>query len=121
MFKALSLCLTTFVVAALVIAACAIRLRGDDQAEPPAPLARGAEPMASRLEQCRTVELEQQDALAECERLWTKQRQRFLGERSGPSQRPASATSGLGSLPLVPRKDESYLPLGHPAIPAQSE
>jgi conjugative transfer region protein TrbK len=121
MYKALSLCLTSCVVVALVIAACAIRLSGDDQAEPPTSLAPSAEPMASRLQQCRTVKFDQQDALAECERLWAKQRQRFLGERSGPSPSPESATSGWGALPPLPRKDESYLPAGYPAIPAQSE
>lgn len=120
-FKALSLCLTAC-VATLVVAACAIPLRGDDdQAGSPTSLVQQSEPMATKLKQCRTVKYEQKDALLECQKLWTEQRRQFMGQMGGSSLRPGGGTPSIGSLPALPRKDESRLPSGYPAMPAQSE
>jgi conjugative transfer region protein TrbK len=119
--KALSLCLTAC-VAMLVVAACAIPLRGDDdQARSPASLVQQSDPIATKLEQCRTVNYDQKDDLLQCQQLWAEKRRRFLGEMRGSSLRPEGRIPSTGSLSPGPRKDESRLPSGYPAIPAQSE
>jgi conjugative transfer region protein TrbK len=120
-FKAWSVGVTVC-VAALMIAACVIRLRSDDdQAGSSTSLAQQAKPMATQLEQCRTVKYEEKDALLECQKLWAEKRRQFLDEMSGSSLGPESGTPTTGSLPLVPRKDGSRLPSNYPAVPAQSE
>ncbi|MGL9623185.1 putative entry exclusion protein TrbK-alt [Bradyrhizobium sp. U531] len=104
----------------LVVAACAIRLRGDDSAnQSSASLAAKPDPAAAKLEQCRTVTYEQRETLFECQRIWAERRSQFLG-KSGS----VDGDSGVGAAPFsspVPRKDESRLPSGSPSIPSQSE
>ncbi|TYL72270.1 putative entry exclusion protein TrbK-alt [Bradyrhizobium cytisi] len=104
----------------LVVAACAIRLRGDDSAtQSSASLAAKPDPTAAKLEQCRTVTYEQREALLECQRIWAGRRSQFLG-KSGS----VDGDSGVGAAPFsspVPRKDESRLPSGSPSIPSQSQ
>ncbi|MDA9538843.1 conjugative transfer region protein TrbK [Bradyrhizobium sp. USDA 3311] len=108
-------------LAVLFVAVCAIRLRGDESATPSS--ASGAakpDPIAAKLEQCRTVTYKQKDALLECQKIWAEQRSQFL-KGSGFSS-GADSRAGVGPSPsLVPRKDESRLPAGYPSIPSQSE
>jgi conjugative transfer region protein TrbK len=105
-------------VAVLVIAACAIRLRGDESdIESAGPLAPKSDSMAAKLEECRTVSSEQRDALLECQKIWAEKRRQFFGP-SGPSIYPEP--KARSSFP-VPPKDESRLPSGYPFPPAQSE
>ncbi|WP_407154782.1 putative entry exclusion protein TrbK-alt [Bradyrhizobium sp. STM 3557] len=119
-FKVLCLCATAC-VAALVVTSCEIRLRGDDrQVGSPTSLAQHFEPMAAKLEQCRTVKYEQKDALLACQELWAEKRRRFLEQMRGPSLSPGDGTPSAGSPP-VPRKDESRLPSDYAAIPAEGE
>lgn len=107
-------------VAVLVVAACAIRLRGDESGtQSSGSLTARPDPVAANLEQCRTVTCEQKDALLECQKIWAEQRNQFLG-RSGS---PAGLDSRMGTAPFsaVPPKDESRLPSASPSIPSQSE
>ncbi|WP_235782943.1 putative entry exclusion protein TrbK-alt [Bradyrhizobium murdochi] len=104
-------------LAVLSVAACAIRLRGDESAtQSSASLAPKADATAAKLEQCRTVTYEQKEALLECQKIWA-QRGQFLGGSGSPSR-------GVGTAPFsspVPRKDESRVQPGHPSIPSQNE
>jgi conjugative transfer region protein TrbK len=105
-------------IAALVVAACAIRLRGDEshtESRVSGPLGVKSDSTAAKVEQCRTVSSEQRDALLECKKIWAEKRRQFFGQ-SGSSPE-ATAQS---SFP-VPPKDESRLPSGYPFTPAQSE
>jgi conjugative transfer region protein TrbK len=117
---------TAVAVAALailvVVAACTIRLRGDERVnQSPVSLAPKSDPMAAKLEQCRTFNYGQGDALLECRKIWAEKRRKFLGQQSGSLTHPDGGAANSGSLPPVPPKDESRLPLGYPSIPAQSE
>ncbi|WP_407179975.1 putative entry exclusion protein TrbK-alt [Bradyrhizobium sp. STM 3562] len=104
----------------LVVAACAIRLRGDeDQIKPTLSLAPNSDSMPAKLEQCRTVSYEHSDALRACQKIWAEKRRQFLGQTNA-SMPAASEPSNAGSSPALP-KDESRLPSGYPAIRAQSE
>ncbi|KRQ16258.1 putative entry exclusion protein TrbK-alt [Bradyrhizobium manausense] len=109
-------------LAILVGVACAIRLRGDqDQAQPEASTTQGSsEATASKLEQCRTVEYEQTDALLACRKLWAEKRREFFGSGRGSSRSPISETNPDASSP-VRGKDESRLPSGYPSLPDNEE
>ncbi|MGY4430895.1 conjugative transfer region protein TrbK [Bradyrhizobium sp. F1.13.1] len=111
-----AVCLTV-----LVVAACAVRLRGDDSAaQSSASLAAKPDPTAAKLEQCRTVTYEQREALLECEKIWAERRNQFLGKSgSGDPLDSGRGTAPFSSAP--PRKDESRVPSLSPSIPSRSE
>jgi conjugative transfer region protein TrbK len=106
-------------VMVLVVAACAIKLRGDDDQISALPSAQEVDPLAAELAQCRTVTSEQKDALAECRRIWAEQRRQFLGQSKTPTpaSHPDDSAPNIGVPALGPRKDESRLPRGWPSIP----
>jgi conjugative transfer region protein TrbK len=106
-------------VMVLVVAACTIKLRDDEDQISALPSAREVDPLAAELARCRTVTSEQKDALAECRRIWAEQRRQFVGQsktRSSTSH-PDTNASNIGVPASVPRKDESRLPQGRPSIP----
>jgi conjugative transfer region protein TrbK len=104
--------------AVLAVAACAIRLRGDEsETESSRSLAPKSDSMAAKLEQCRTVTSEQRDALLECKKIWAEKRRQFFGQNGSSAHPEAKAQP---SSP-VPPKDEGRLPSGYPFLPAQSE
>jgi conjugative transfer region protein TrbK len=98
----------------LVVAACAIRLRGDEaQTNAPASADVTSDPLATKLAECRSVTYEQKDALSECRKAWAEKRRQFLGQKA-----PAPSDTGAaqaGSFFVAP-KDESRLPSGYPPI-----
>jgi conjugative transfer region protein TrbK len=107
--------LAAAVLIVLVVAACAIRLRGD---EPHASMAASADvtsnPLATKLTECRSVTYEQKEALSECRKAWAEKRRQFLGQKT-----PAASDTGAaqeGSSLFVPPKDEDRLPSGYPPI-----
>ncbi|MGL3104742.1 putative entry exclusion protein TrbK-alt [Bradyrhizobium sp. BR 1432] len=104
-------------LAVLVVVACTIQLRGDqDQAPSEASVAQGSsEAIASKLERCRTVQYEQKDALLACRKLWDAKRREFFGSGAGSSRARISETNPDASSP-VRGKDESRLPSGYPSI-----
>ncbi|OSI73154.1 putative entry exclusion protein TrbK-alt [Bradyrhizobium canariense] len=105
----------------VVVAACAIRLRGDESAsQSSASFASKGDAPAGRLEQCRTVSYEQKDALLECQKLWGKQRKQFF-KTSGSSTRLDNGLLSAPSSSPMPRKDESRLLPGFPFISSQSD
>jgi conjugative transfer region protein TrbK len=109
----------------LVVAACAIKLRGDEeQASSASPGSQEADPLAAELARCRRVTPEQTDALEACRRIWAEQRRQFLGQSKPPtpSTRPNDGAPNIGVPALGPRKDKSRLPQGWPSIsPSESE
>ncbi|MDE2330741.1 MAG: putative entry exclusion protein TrbK-alt [Bradyrhizobium sp.] len=106
--------LAAVLLAVLTVAACAIRLGGD---EAPTNMAAGSapDPLTAKLRECRSVTDLQKDALAECRRLWAGQRRRFLGQKA-PTP-PDRADSQSGPSVFVAPKDESRLPSGYPSTP----
>ena len=108
----------------LVVAACAIKLRGDEDQISALPSAQEVDPLAAELARCRTVTSEQKDALAECRRIWAEQRRQFLGQSKTPTLTglPNDNAPNIRFPAPGPRKDESRLPQGWPSIsPSESE
>jgi conjugative transfer region protein TrbK len=99
----------------LVVAACAIRLRGDDeQTNATASADVTSDSLATKLAECRSVTYEQKDALNECRKVWAEKRRQFLGQKA-----PAPSDGGspqAGSSLFVTPKNESRLPSGYPPI-----
>jgi conjugative transfer region protein TrbK len=105
-------------VLVLVVAACAIKLRGDEDQLSALPSAQEVNPLAAELARCRTVTSEQKDALAECRRIWAEQRRQFLGQSKTPTPTglPNDNAPNIRFPAPGPRKDESRLPQGWPSI-----
>jgi conjugative transfer region protein TrbK len=108
--------MTALVLVVLIVAACAIRLRGDENRTLSATSAdHASDALATKLAECRSVTYEQKDALSECRKAWAEKRRQFLGQKISP----ASSENGPpreGSSLFVPPKDESRLPPGYPPI-----
>jgi conjugative transfer region protein TrbK len=103
----------------LIVAACAIKLRGDEDQISALPSAQEVDPLAAELARCRSVTPEQTDALEECRRVWAEQRRQFLGQSKtrSPTSHPGNNAPNIGVPASGPRKDESRLPQGRPSIP----
>ena len=107
--------LAVVVLIVLVVAACAIRLRGDEaQTNTPASADVTSDPLTAKLAECRSVTYEQKDALSECRKAWADKRRQFLGQKT-PAPSDTGAAQAGSSLFVVP-KDESRLPSGYPPI-----
>src|SRR5712664_3447128 len=106
-------------VMVLVVAACAIKLRGDEDQISALPSAREVDPLAAELARCRSVTSEQKDALEECRRVWAEQRRQFLGQSKTPTpaSHPDQSAPNIGFPAPGSRKDKSRLPQGWPSIP----
>jgi conjugative transfer region protein TrbK len=98
----------------LVVAACTIRLRGDEEpTKMSASAGAPADPLAAELAECRSVTYEQKDALSDCRKAWAAKRRQFLGQKA-PSASAGTGTSQEGSSLFVPHADASRLPSGFP-------
>jgi conjugative transfer region protein TrbK len=98
-----------------IVAACAIRLREDEnQTSSAASAAEASDPLAAKLAECRSVTYEQKDALSECRKAWAEKRRQFLGRT--PSASSDSGAPQGGSSLFVPPKDQDRLPSGYPSI-----
>ena len=108
--------MTAVVLVVLIVAACAIRLRGDEEQTKAAASADVAsDSLARKLAECRSVTYEQKDALTECRKAWAEKRRQFLGQKA-PSASSDNGTAREGSSLFVPPKNESRLPPGYPPI-----
>jgi conjugative transfer region protein TrbK len=103
----------------LVVAACSIKLRDQDQALSASSVSQDANPLAAELARCRSVTPEQKDAIEECRRVWAEQRRQFLGQSKTPSptSHPDDSAPNIRFPASAPRKDESRLPRGWPSVP----
>jgi len=100
----------------LVLAACAIRLRGDEpQADSRASPEGVSDPLATKLTECRSVTYEQKDALSECRKAWAEKRRQFL-RQTPPSSSSDNGTSQEGHSLFVPPKDQSRFSPVYPSI-----
>jgi conjugative transfer region protein TrbK len=108
--------MTALVLVVLVVAACAIRLRGDENRTLSATSAdHASDALATKLAECRSVTYEQKDALSECRKAWAEKRRQFLGQKISPAWSD-NAPPQEGSSLFVTPKDESRLPSGNPPI-----
>lgn len=104
------------VLVVFVVAACAIRLRGDEgQISTSVSADVTPDPLATKLAECRSVTYEQKDALSECQRAWAEKRRQFLGQKA-PAPSDGGPPPQAGSSLFVAPKDESRLPSGYPPI-----
>jgi conjugative transfer region protein TrbK len=100
----------------LIVAACAIRLRGDeDQSASATSAAHASDALTTKLAECRSVTYEQKDALSGCRKAWAEKRRQFLGQNA-PSASSENGVPQEGSSLFVPRKDESRLSPGYAPI-----
>lgn len=100
----------------LIVAACAIRLRGDeDQSASATSEEHASDALATKLAECRSVTYEQKDALSECRKAWAEKRRQFLGQKA-PSASFENGPAQDGSSLIVPPKDESRLSPGYHPI-----
>ena len=104
------------ILTVLVVGACEIRLRDDEnQTTRAASTDQPADPAAAKLAECRSVTYEQIDVLSDCRKAWAEQRRQFLGQGglAAPSENGASEPGSL----LFVLKDQSRLPPAAPSIP----
>ena len=94
-----------------IVAACAIRLRDDENHTSPATsAAEASDPLAAKLAECRSVTYEQKDALSECRKAWAEKRRQFLGKT--PSESSDNGAPLAASSLFVPPKEEDRLRSG---------
>jgi conjugative transfer region protein TrbK len=111
--------MAALVLAVVTVAACAIRLRDDENQNTSAKsFDQTSDPLATKLAECRSVTYEQRDALSECRKAWAEKRRQFLGQtRATPPERATS--QGVSPL-FIPPEDSSEPrlgPPGHNSIP----
>jgi len=94
---------------ALVLAACAIQLRGDADGPAVGSASRISNPPRVELERCRKVTTEQVAKLQDCRAIWAEDRQRFLTSRKTSVASPVDAQSG-SSTPLIGRSKQAGRP-----------
>ncbi|TYO68420.1 putative entry exclusion protein TrbK-alt [Bradyrhizobium hipponense] len=109
-FKALSLLMS---VGVLVVAGCAIQLRGGEDTSAPPRAEQTKDVHRSELARCRSVSLEDAANYQHCQKVWTENRRRFLGNRDG------AAASAIGLAPAP--KDQSRMPQGYPSAGVPEE
>ena len=104
-FKRLLFAATVAVVPTMVVAACAIQLRGNDDPAPAgSSVTQAHDPVAAELERCRTVISEQAADIWECRRVWAENRRRFLGHRKAPAAPSVDAQPNVPPLSSAPPK-----------------
>jgi conjugative transfer region protein TrbK len=104
-------------VPALVVAACAIQLRGDSDSPAVRPSAsRVTDPLGVELERCRKVTSEQVAELQECRLIWAENRRRFLGSKKTSAASSVDAQLGSPTSALAQSKNPDRLPQGWPPV-----
>ena len=105
------------VVSGLVVAACAIQLRGDRDGPPGGSSAfRVTNPLAAKLERCRKVTSEQVAEVEECRLVWAENRHRFFGSKKTSAASSVDAQPGSPAQSSAPPKNPGRLPLGWPPV-----
>lgn len=118
--KALSLCMTAC-VGMLAVAACAIRLRGDESltTSTGSVAQESHTTMAADVERCRTITYEKKEMLPECRKIWAEKRRQFFGHTGGSSRicGPRNPESSLAA----PQSGDGCRPSGHSSGSGQGE
>jgi conjugative transfer region protein TrbK len=100
-------------VPTLVLAACAIQLRGDsDGPTGGSSASRVTNPLGAELERCRKVTAEQAVELHECRLIWAENRRRFLGLKKTPAVSSVDAQLSSPTPVLAQPKNPDRLPQG---------
>jgi conjugative transfer region protein TrbK len=100
----------------LVMAACAIRLRGDgDETASNSASPQTTGTLASSLARCRTVTPEQTATYDHCRQIWAENRRRFFGQK-GSATDPAGSDAPSSQPSGLPPKDQSRMPQGYPSM-----
>jgi len=100
----------------LVMAACAIQLRGDGDesaSNSAGPGTMGT--LASSLARCRTVTPRQTAAYDHCRQIWAENRGRFFGQK-GSATAPVGSDAPSSQPSESPPKDQSRMPQGYPSV-----
>lgn len=100
----------------LVMAACAIQLRGDGDetaSNSAGPQTTGT--LTSSLASCRAVTPEQTATYDYCRRIWAENRRRFFGPTKSTAA-PASNAPLNDQSSELPPKDQSRMPEGYPSV-----
>ena len=105
-FKALSLLMS---VGVLVVAGCAIQLRGGEDTSAPPTAEQTKDVDRSELARCRTVSSEDAADYQHCQKVWAENRRRFFGRRDGAAARRKPASTAAP-------KDQSRMPQGYPSV-----
>ncbi|MGY0572514.1 putative entry exclusion protein TrbK-alt [Bradyrhizobium sp. RDM12] len=108
-FKALSLLMS---VGVLVVAGCAIQLRGGGDTSPPQ-IEQTKDVDHSELARCRSLSSEDAADYRHCQKVWAENRRRFFGRRDGA----AAAVTGPTAVP----KDQSRMPQGYLSVGVPEE
>ena len=104
-------------VSGLVVAACAIQLRGDSDGPPAGSSAsRVTNPLATKLERCRKVTSEQVAELEECRLIWAENRRRFLGSKKTSTASSVDAQPGSPTPSPTQPKNPGRLLQGWPPV-----
>ncbi len=105
------------VTVTFIVVACTIPLRDPEQTPTASPAAEQINPLAAELARCRTVTLEQTEALAKCRQIWAERRRQFLKQKNTatPNLTP-TRSSNDDAAEVNPRKDESRVPQGWPSV-----
>jgi conjugative transfer region protein TrbK len=109
-FKALSLLMS---VGVLVVAGCAIQLRGGETSSAPPTAEQTKDVDRSELVRCRTVSSQDAADYQHCQKVWAENRRRFFVSRDGAA---AAATGSTAA-----RKDQSRIPQGYPSAGVPEE
>jgi conjugative transfer region protein TrbK len=95
----------------LIVAACAIRLRDDENQTTSATSSdQASDPLAAKLAQCRSVTSEQKEALSDCRKAWAEKRRQFLRPTS-PTYSESATSHGTSPL-FIPSEHDRGPRLG---------
>ena len=84
--------LAAMMLVVLTVAACAIRLRDDENQTTSATSPdQASDPLPAKLAECRSVTSEQKQALSECRKAWAEKRRQFLRQTSPTSSEGATS------------------------------
>lgn len=109
--------MAAMVLIVLIVAACAIRLRDDENQTASATSSdQASDPLAAKLAECRSVTSEQKEALSECRKAWAEKRRQFLRQTS-PTSSESAASQGKPPL-FIPSEHDGERRLGpHDSVP----
>ena len=101
----------------LIVAACAIRLRdNENQITSASSFDQASDPLATKLAECRSVTSEQKEALSECRKAWAEKRRQFLRQTS-PTFSESATSHGTSPL-FIPSEHAGGRRLGpHDSVP----
>lgn len=109
--------MAAMVLIVLIVAACAIRLRDEENQTTFATSSdQASDPLATKLADCRSVTSEQKEALSECRKAWAEKRRQFL-KGTSPTSSESAASQGKPPLFIPSEHDSGPRPGPHNSVP----